>query len=241
MSSLPSSDKHHVNFFKPATGHARANSRLVTITVIVWALAVFGFQGLLVVMNRPTAEDQLAVFQAAWANVEAGQTLNAEQQRDVARVCLSVLGKNIALSGTDRDTLREALSVTVHGLLPAEQRGLIEGLAEGEVSEDLVAAATAAIGLESSGFDLLRANLLPSSLVAVAPGGLSEETRAALPGIMELYLTHNRSALTDFRFLGFPFHYWYTAQFLLIMFVLMCWIYCVLIDRIHRRHQFLED
>jgi uncharacterized membrane protein len=220
-----------VNFFKPATGHARANSRLVTITVVVWALAVFGFQGLLIVMNRPTAEDQLAVFHAAWANVESGQAVTEEQQQDLARVCLSVLGKNIALSEANRDTLREALSVTVHGLLPAEQRGLIEGLAEGEVSEELVVAAAAAIGLESTGFDQLRANLLPSSLVAVAPGGLSDETRAALPGIMELYLIHNRSALTDFRFLGFP----------LIMFVVMCWIYCVRIDRIHRRHEFVED
>lgn len=230
-----------MNFFKPATGHARANSRLVTVTVVIWALAVFGFQGLLVIMNRPTAEDQLAVFQAAWTNVESGQALTEVQRQDLARSYLSVLGKNIALSEVHRDTLREALSVNVHGLLPAEQRGLIEGLAEGEVSEDLTIAAAAAIGLESTGFDRLRANLLPSSLVAVAPGGLSEETRAALPGIMEHYLIHNRSALTDFRFLGFPFHYWYTAQLLLIIFVLMCWIYCVLIDRIHRRHQFVED
>ncbi len=235
------SGKHNVNFFRPESGHARANTWLVVVTVLIWAVAVFGFQGLLVLLNDPTPEDQHAVFQTVRADVESGQALTAQQSQDLARVCLSVLGKNIALQDPHRDTLRQALSASVHSLLPSEQRGLSGDVTENGASEDLVNAAAAAIGLESTGFDLLRANLLPSSLVAVGSGDLRAETRAALPAIMDLYLIHNRSALTDFRFLGFPFHYWFTAQFLLIMFVLMCWIYCVKIDRVHRRHNFVED
>ncbi len=54
--------------------------------------------------------------------------------------------------------------------------------------------------------------------------------------LMNKYLIHNRSVLTDTNFLGFPFHYWYTAEFLLIMFVLLCWTYCFVIDRVYKKH-----
>ena len=79
-------------------------------------------------------------------------------------------------------------------------------------------------------------DLLPNSLVKVQNPTLSTEVKESLPKIMELYLVHNQSFLTDFRFLGFPFHYWYTAQFLLILFVVLCLIYAVSIDKINTNH-----
>lgn len=50
---------------------------------------------------------------------------------------------------------------------------------------------------------------------------------------MKLYMTHNQSVLTNAKFLGFPFHYFYTAVFLLILFVFLCWLYCVITDRVN--------
>ncbi|MFC1670672.1 DUF4212 domain-containing protein, partial [Spirochaetota bacterium] len=57
----------------------------------------------------------------------------------------------------------------------------------------------------------------------------------------KLYLIHNRNVLTDIKFLGFPFHYFYTSQLLLIMFVLICLVYCIATDRIHRKYGFIEE
>jgi putative solute:sodium symporter small subunit len=83
-------------------------------------------------------------------------------------------------------------------------------------------------------------DLLPTSIVKVENPSLSAESIKALPEIMKLYLIHNQSFLTDFKFLGFPFHYWYTAQFLLILFVVLCLIYAVTIDKINKEYNVVE-
>jgi putative solute:sodium symporter small subunit len=53
---------------------------------------------------------------------------------------------------------------------------------------------------------------------------------------MEKHLTHNRSVLTDTKFLGFPFHYFYTAVFLLVLFVGLCLVYCRLMDDLSAKY-----
>ena len=40
------------------------------------------------------------------------------------------------------------------------------------------------------------------------------------------------SFLTDSRFLGFPFHYWYTGQFTILGFLLLCLLFNRLYDRL---------
>jgi len=64
---------------------------------------------------------------------------------------------------------------------------------------------------------------------------LTKDNKEKLPAIMSLYLTHNQSVLTDTQFLGFPFHYFYTSVFLLVLFVALCWVYCFIIDRMHSK------
>ena len=83
--------------------------------------------------------------------------------------------------------------------------------------------------------DDVRRTLIPFSLQAEGIEALDDETIAMLPGVMSKYLVHNRSALTDARFLGFPFHYFYTAVFLLILFVGLCLIYCVRTDAMNKK------
>ena len=110
-----------------------------------------------------------------------------------------------------------------------------------EPDENTFALAAKTLNLQSSGFDKIMLDLLPNSLVKLERDGSLERYKSELPGIMELYLVHNQNFFTDFTFLGFPFHYWYTAQFLLILFVVLCIIYAVAIDKANMKHNFVEE
>ena len=87
----------------------------------------------------------------------------------------------------------------------------------------------------------IMADLLPLELKPDLLNPLDETKQAQLSDVMNLYLVHNQSFLTDARFIGFPFHYWYTAEFLLILFVFLCWLYCVRIDRINKKLNIQES
>jgi len=45
------------------------------------------------------------------------------------------------------------------------------------------------------------------------------------------------SFLTRMRFLGFPFHYWWTGQFMIIVYILLCIWFNILIDALEDRHE----
>jgi putative solute:sodium symporter small subunit len=139
-----------------------------------------------------------------------------------------VLGKNIVLKDDHRAVLSSGLTFVVQGI-----RG--ESMA-GDITP---AEAKILLELEDTGFDKIMTDLLP---LALAPGSVFSQADAAkLPEIMALYLTHNESFLTRARFMGFPFHYWYTAQFLLILFVVLCIIYAVSLDRLNAKFGLIED
>jgi hypothetical protein len=76
----------------------------------------------------------------------------------------------------------------------------------------------------------LEAPILAASLKKEYPASLTGTSLIRLPEIMQLYLTHNQSVLTDTKFLGFPFHYFYTAVFLLVLFVVLCIVYNRMIE-----------
>ena len=81
----------------------------------------------------------------------------------------------------------------------------------------------------------VRSKILPLELTSANMDNMATDTKTALPGIMEKYLIHNQSFLTDMKFLGFPFHYFYTSIFLLILFVGLCLLYCVRIDSLNAK------
>ncbi len=222
-----------VNFFKPITEHARANMKLILTLAIIWAVAVFGFQVLLIMVNKPVPEANYEKFERVWPDLNSPQA-----KQELASVTLAVLGKNVALQPNHKELLQVTVSKLVLQLLPAEKQSLfsdapLEYLAENDLH--------AVLGLGNEGFDKLMYDLLPTSLVKVKDGALTPAITEHLPDIMQLYLVHNRSFLTDSTFLGFPFHYWYTAQFLLIMFVILCIIYAVAIDKIHKEHNIDQE
>ena len=86
----------------------------------------------------------------------------------------------------------------------------------------------------------VRAKIAPLEVHAGMMETFNDENKAVFEEAMGLYLVHNRSVLTDTKFLGFPFHYFYTAVFLLILFVGLCWLYCVRTDMYNRRYG-IED
>jgi putative solute:sodium symporter small subunit len=45
-----------------------------------------------------------------------------------------------------------------------------------------------------------------------------------------------KSFLTETAFLGFPFHYWYSAQFVIFLFIGLCYAYCKFIDKLEAKH-----
>ena len=49
--SSSSSEKYDVNFWKPASNRERKNNKVIGIMIIIWVLAVFGFQAMLIVFK----------------------------------------------------------------------------------------------------------------------------------------------------------------------------------------------
>lgn len=213
---------YDINFFRPTSGIARDSNRIITLFVIIWFVAVFGFQFLLIATNKMTPEDTLISFNEVWPGTQAGDASPAELQV-FSKSLLMVLGKNIAVAEEDKAVLKQALSMTVMKLTP------------GNSLEP--AAVAAALELDKEEFGVIMTELLPHSLVPVEATAFSTE----LPAIMEKYCTHPRGPFTDFKFLGFPFHYWYTAQLLLIIFVLLCLAYALRIEKLYKKHDFVEE
>jgi len=45
------------------------------------------------------------------------------------------------------------------------------------------------------------------------------------------------AALTERTVFGFPFHFWFSGQFLIVWFILLCFFFNVLVDRLTERYR----
>lgn len=237
------SEDYRISFFKPTTEVARHNRGIVIWLVCIWAVAIFGFQILLRVIQKPTPEPAFIVFEKVWPQILSGNTNTLELQQ-FAQSSLSVLAKNF-ISPAERQALGNGLSWAVLELFPEQQKsGLITQISQFEqlrentssiadpkyISQRDEIDSRVSEVLALSVFDV-RSKALAIELSTEGMKGFTEGSKAMLPNIMSKYLIHNQSFLTDFSFLGFPFHYFYTAIFLLVLFVGLCLLYCIRIDR----------
>lgn len=241
---------YRISFFKPTTPFSRTNRNLVIILVLIWAICVFGFQILLRVMEKPTPEKALITFEKVWGNVKA-ETASTEEKIEFANSVLMVLGKSsLAWKPEKRAVLDNALSWVVYDLMSGdslrstfitEVANLEKQYSELEDLKDpnwinakasVINRVAPMLGLEAYS---LQAKLLPLEIKSDGLEKFKPENKENIHGIMSLYLTHNQSVLTDTAFLGFPFHYFYTAIFLLVLFVVLCWVYSFKIDRLHQK------
>jgi putative solute:sodium symporter small subunit len=238
-----SDNGYHISLFKPTTERARFNRNLIYWLASIWFVAIFGFQIALRVLQNPTPEPSYIAFENVWENVANDNASEMELQQLGASV-LSVLGK-VAIESDERVILDNALSHSLLLIYPDSMRaGLVSVISEFEVlksgisdigderyiqeKKKLSKLLSPKLGLNALD---VRTDVLPLELSTANINILSDETVNRLPLIMEKYLVHNQSFLTDARFLGFPFHYFYTAVFLLVLFVGLCLVYCLRIDR----------
>jgi len=241
MESHP--NDYHISFFKPTTKIARLNRNIVVYLVCIWTVAIFGFQIALKVLEKPSPEPAYLEYEQVWDQV-AGNTASDQELQVFARASLMVLGKNF-IDPRHRQALDNGLSHSLY-LLAGQEKGdqLKEQIIEfeklktsiGNISDpvyvdakkELASLAAPLLGL--SGKDV-RTPLISIELSSSQMDVLSKESKETIPIAMSTYLIHNQSFLTDGRILGFPFHYFYTSVFLLILFVGLCWLYCVRTDR----------
>ena len=247
-----SSDEYHLSFFTPTTPQAKANRNMVVWLVLIWFFAIFGFQILLRVIEKPTPEATYTSFQNVWPNIESGSP-TPDQLQVFGRASLSVLGK-LAILPDDKIALDNALSWTILQLTEDSQKSDVVASiktfekTKAEIEDisnqaylDAKESLSAQFGplLKISALDV-RSKILPMELTSESISNMTDNTRKNLPGIMKKYLVHNQSFLTDLKFLGFPFHYFYTAFFLLVLFVSLCLLYCVKTDSINARFNIVD-
>lgn len=252
-------NEYHFNLFKPTTEHGRKNRNIIITMVLIWFISVFGFQMLLVILQKPTPEKAYTTFESVWDKIKNSSATETEQQ-DYIRSLISIYGKS-TVKKEHRQFLKNGISSVVY-LMVSDSEKVILSSHIGNLNtmrEKLTSAKDEEyVNLQASLAETKKAiNDLLDSQLAIIPGSveaallpytlndkgesLRNEDMDQLPGIMKLYLMHNQSVLTDFKFLGFPFHYFYTAEFLLILFVLLCLIYSIRIEKLDQQYLKTEN
>jgi len=252
------SNDYNFSLFKPVSPYGKKNRNLILSLLLIWIVAIFGFQGLLLVFQKPTPEKTLIAFESVWENVKAGNA-SEQEKKELVNSLISVAGKS-SVKAKDKLILHNAITYYVFGMVSDPEKLVLseqvkelsatrEKLAKAPDAEyallksDLVKikATINSIANESTGIDPTnnKEAILPYSLNSEYKE-LSAEDMEALPEVMKLYLTHNQSFLTDTKFLGFPFHYFYTAEFLLILFVVMSLFYSIRITQIQKKYSIIE-
>lgn len=241
------SENYDISFFKPKTKLATLNRNFTIVLVSIWAVAIFGFQILLKVVEKPTPEPIYNTFTSVWEDVNNG-TASQQQSEEFAQATLTVLCK-VFITPEERMTLDNAFESTVYSLMNEEDKdefkNLIKTFKDTSLTDKEYAKTKQLLSKKISKTINIDENSVLSKISPVEVGntGLDSytlENIKATPKIMEKYLIHNQSFLTDFIFLGFPFHYFYTSVFLLILFVGLCWIYCFRTDKIMEKLKITE-
>ncbi|MCK5029389.1 MAG: DUF4212 domain-containing protein [Bacteroidales bacterium] len=238
---------YHISFFKPTTAMAKWNRNLAMKLIIVWAVAVFGFHFLLRAIEKPTPEESYIKYEQVWENVYADNA-SVEEMQTFAYTSLSVLGK-VFIKPNEKAALNNAVSWTTYQLADSTQKELlidktkefekikeeITSISDPEYIETknaLSELGSSILGLQKSD---PRTRIISIELVSSGMESFKTESKDMIPTIMSTYLIHNQSFLTDFKFLGFPFHYFYSAVFLLVLFVFLCWLYCYRVDKMNAK------
>lgn len=246
---MESSENYDFSIFKPRNVHGTKNRNVIFTMLLIWAVAVFGFQFLLRVVEKPVQEEALVTFEKLWPSVQSGR-LSSDDAKSFLNSLIMARGK-VTLKSDEQKVLSDAISTFTSQLLPPELKADLAGnLTETEslrlklqdlkdqeyletkkritgISNSIVEITAPYTGIEKG---TLEAGIFAFSLNNECPALMNDKSFGGLPGIMKLYMTHNRSFLTDTDFLGFPFHYFYTAVFLLILFIGLCIVYNKLIE-----------
>jgi putative solute:sodium symporter small subunit len=252
-------EQYDFSLFKPRNFHGKKNRNVILTLLVIWATAVFGFQILLRIIEKPVPEKALTTFESAWP-VPPGITPDNDRYKALLGSFLMVSGKN-TVKPEHQKILSAAISTVLFNLLPESSRPeVLAGISKIEEIKSKLAVSRGQeyLGLKAgldaekksilsitgkhTGFEegSLESSILVTSLIINFPESAGDASFSPIPEIMKLYLTHNQSVLTDTKFLGFPFHYFYTAVFLLILFIALCILYNILVERRLRKEGIVE-
>ncbi|MBI9062979.1 MAG: DUF4212 domain-containing protein [Marinilabiliaceae bacterium] len=240
-------ENYHISFFRPTTNRALTNRNMVLWLIGIWAVAIFGFHFLMRVIEKPTPEPQLTAFNAVWSSVKTNQA-NPDEVKQFALSALHVAGK-VFIKPDYRAALDNGFTWATFQLADSAQRAALSKAllhfekisAEAKTINDddylnakqeLGALIQPLLGLQP-GHVLTK--IAPLELQSSDIDQFTEANKALVETCMPLYSIHNQSVLTDTRFLGFPFHYFYTAVFLLLLFIGLCWVYCYKVDQYNKK------
>jgi uncharacterized membrane protein len=247
---MTANQDYHFSLFKPFTEYGRKIRNLILIMLSIWAVAVFGFQILLKVVEKPTPESTLERFETAWRALQ-NEDNDPALFREFLHSQVITAGK-IGIKAADREILSGGINLGLRKLVPDSVLGpVLEKIPELAAMSGRFTSAKdqqyqelkmGMAGIQSNMLEAIRpftgfreGSLQETILLSMIKPDSSLDTGSPeigrLPAVMKLYLTHNQSFLTDFKFLGFPFHYFYTAVFLLILFVFLCLLYNLRLDR----------
>jgi len=252
-------NEYHFNLFKPTTEHGRRNRNIILTMILIWFVSVFGFQLLLVILQKPTPEKTFTMFESVWDNIKIGNA-NVTEKQDFIKSLIAVYGKS-SVKKDKKEILRNWMTSVTFSLVSDTEKVILAGhistlhkareklsTANDEEYIQLQASLSETKNAINGILDTkivieptsVEATLLPYCLNG-QDNTLTQADIDTLPIIMKLYLVHNRSFLTDTKFLGFPFHYFYTAELLLILFVLLCLIYSYRIERLDKKYSIVEN
>ncbi len=228
---MDESKSYNVNFFKPSTPFLRENIRVIIIGLVIWGVMTYGSQILLKIMETPTPEATYVAFQQIAPKLSDGSA-SPEEKVTAANFYLSFLGKSAALLANE--PLKVAFTSTVYDLLSDAEKVTLMTVVETAATDKKVNVdfINTALGITDSKAMMA---VVPYGLTAVAADKMAM-TDDSLKPIMDKFFIHNQSVLTDTIVFGFPFHYLYTALILLAAFVLICLIYCQVIDRLMKKY-----
>jgi len=225
------SSKYDINFFTPHTPFLKEATRLIWIGISIWFVATYGFHILLKIVEKPTPEAGYIVYEQVYPKLTQG-TATPEELVGIGNVYLSLVGKSIALQ--NNTALKTAFTSTVNAILPDDQKAqLMAAAKESETNKKVnIDFISKALGVDGN------PAMVAAIPYALAPmsGGATDMISPEIPALMDKYLIHNQSFLTDTIVLGFPFHYLYSALFLLTLFVAICLVYCKAIDKVMKKY-----
>ena len=229
---MEESKSYDVNFFKPSTPFLKENVRVIVIGLVIWAVMTYGSQILFKIAETPTPEAPYVSFLQIAPKLADGSA-SPEEKVTAANVYLAALGKSAAL--LKNDALKGAFTSTVYSLLSDAEKQTLMSVVETAATDKTVNVdfINTALGITDNKAMMA---VVPYALTPVSADKLAM-TDDSLKPIMDKFFIHNQSVFTDTIVFGFPFHYLYTALILLTAFVLICLVYCQVIDKLMKKYE----
>ena len=109
-------DQYNFSIFKPRNLHGKRNRNIILTILLIWAIAVFGFQFLLRVIEKPTPEKALTMFESAWPAALSGIPGEGDPGTLLHSIIL-VKGKNI-VKPEDQKVLSDAINTLFYMGVP---------------------------------------------------------------------------------------------------------------------------